>query len=78
MSKVEDVAPPDLVPGDVVVRDFSGNYLIWRILEQMGSRREGLGQTKDRALALERADKYAGSTHHVWFCDSYGKHRKIR
>ena len=72
----------NVTPGDIVVREFSGNYLIWRVREKtglsLGSRHEGLGQTDDRDWALTRASELAGSIHAVWFCDPNERYRKIR
>jgi len=72
----------DVVPGDVVVRKFSGNYLIWRVREQkeslLVSSHEGLGQSDDRDWALTRASELARGLHAVWFCDPNERYRKIR
>ena len=67
-------------PGDVVVQEFSGNYLIWRVRDEssLGSKHEGIGQTDDQDWALTRAGELAGSTHAVWFWAPNARYRKIR
>jgi len=77
MTMVDNVAP-----GDFVVREFSGRYLIWRVREKkewtLGSRHEGLGEADDRESAISRASELAGNAHAVWFCDKHEKYTKIR
>ena len=73
--------PDSIVAGDIVVREFSGNYLIWRVLEQKtGSfwgKHVGLGQSDNWERAISRACELAGSKHAVWFCDTHERYRQI-
>ena len=77
MTLVDNVAP-----GDFVVREFSGRYLIWRVRDtkewSVGSRHEGLGEADDRDSAICRASELAGNANAVWFCDENERYKKIR
>ena len=70
----------NVAPGDFVVRQFWGRYLIWRVREKwsVGSRHEGFGEGDDRDSAISRARELAGNAHAVWFCDQCEKYTKIR
>ena len=72
----------NVAPGDFVVRQFAGRYLIWRVCEQkewsVGSMHEGLGEADDRDSAISRAAELAGNAHAVWFCDENERYEKIR
>ena len=77
MTLVDNVAP-----GDIVVREFSGRYLIWPVREKkhwvLGSSHEGVDEADDQDSAISRASELAGNAHGVWFCDPHERYRKIR
>ena len=68
-------------PGDFIVREFWGRYLIWRVREQknssVGSKHEGFGEADDRDSAIFKARELAGNAHAVWFCNAYETYKKI-
>ena len=72
----------NVTPGDIVVREFSGRHLIWRVLEEkelsVGWRHEGLGEADDCESAISRALELAGNAHALWFCDENETYKKIR
>ena len=73
--------PDNIVPGDIIVREFFGNYLIWRVQGHKGSslasRHERLGESDDQDRAISTACALVGSEHAVWFCDKNEKYRQI-
>lgn len=73
--------PDDIVDGDIIVREFSGRFLIFRFHgEQRGpfsSSREGLGESEDRDQALSKAFGLARNGHAVWLCDTRESYRKL-
>ncbi len=71
--------PDNIVGGDIVVREFSQTYLIWRVRggRSLASSHQGLGQRANRDEAISKACEVAGSAHAVWFCDTNERYRRI-
>ena len=73
--------PDDIVPDDIIVREFSGRFLILRFHGAqrglLGSSREGLGESDNRDQAIARASDLAGNGHAVWFCDTRERYRQV-
>lgn len=73
--------PDDIVDEDIIVREFSGRFLIWRFHGEqkglLGSSREGLGETDDRNQAIAKAFDLAGDGHAVWFCDPRERYQQV-
>ena len=73
--------PDDIVDEDIIVREFSGRFLIWRFHgERKGlwrSSHEGLGESDDRDQALSKAFDLAGNGRAVWFCDTQERYQQV-
>ena len=73
--------PDDIVDGDIIVREFYGRFLIWRVHAPAtglaASSRVRLGESDDRDQALSRAFDLVGNGHAVWFCDTLESYQQI-
>ena len=73
--------PDDIVDEDIIVREFSGRFLIFRFHAPatglVATPRQGLGESDDRNQAIAKAFDLAGKGHAVWFCDARERYQQV-